>query len=70
MRHYGRNGQMKGIGIKVFIVVNDYSDMEQHCGEYRDCFLDEIKAYQYALSLANKDKIGTIRIIEKDFSTK
>ena len=39
-------------------------------GEYRDCFLDEIKAYQYALSLANKDKICTIRIIEKDFSSK
>ena len=54
--------------MKVFIVVNDYSDMEQHCGEYRDCFLDEIKAYQYALLLANKDKTGTIRIIEKDFS--
>ena len=61
---------MKGTDMKVFIVVNDYSDMEQHCGEYRDCFLDEIKAYQYALSLANKDKIGTIRIIEKDFSSK
>ena len=56
--------------MKVFIVVNDYSDMEQHCGEYRDCFLTEVEAYQYALSLANKDKISTIRIIEKDFSTK
>lgn len=55
--------------MKVFIVVNDYSDMEEHCAEYRDCFLDEIKAYQYALLLSNKDKIGTIRIIEKDFST-
>lgn len=54
--------------MKVFIVVNDYSDMEQHCGEYRDCFLDENEAYKYALSLANKDKIGTIRIIEKDFN--
>ena len=58
------------IDMKVFIVVNDYSDMEQHCGEYRDCFLNEVEAYQYALSLANKDKISTIRIIEKDFSTK
>ena len=55
--------------MKVFIVVNDYSDMEQHCGEYRDCFLDEIKAYQYVLKLSN-DNIGdTIRVIEKDFST-
>lgn len=54
--------------MKVFIVVNDYYDMEQHCGEYRDCFLDEIKAYQYALMLSNEDKIGTIRIIEKDFN--
>ena len=55
--------------MKVFIVVNDYSDMEQHCGEYRDCFLDEIKAYQYALSLSNKDdEYGTFRVIEKDFS--
>lgn len=54
--------------MKVFIVVNDYSDMEEHCGEYRECFLDEIKAYQYALMLSNKDKIGTIRIIEKDFN--
>ena len=52
--------------MKVFIVVNDYSDMEKHYGEYRDCFLDEIEAYKYALSLSNKDKIGTIRIIEKD----
>ena len=55
--------------MKVFIVVNDYSDMEQHCGEYRDCFLDEIKAYQYALSLSNENMGDTIRIIEKDFST-
>ena len=54
--------------MKVFIVVNDYSDMEQHCGEYRDCFLDEIKAYQYALSLSNKNMGDTIHIIEKDFS--
>ena len=54
--------------MKVFIVVNDYSDMEQHCGEYRDCFLDAIKALQCALSLSNEDKVGTIRIIEKDFN--
>ena len=55
--------------MKVFIVVNDYSDMETHC-EYRDCFLDEIKAYQYALSLSNKDdEYGTFRVIEKNFST-
>ena len=60
---------MKGIGMKVYIVVNDYSDMEQHCGEYRDCFLDEIKAYQYALLLSNKNNKGTIRVIEKNFST-
>lgn len=57
-----------GIDMKVFIVVNDYSDMEQHCGEYRDCYLNEIEAYRYALSLANKDNVGTIRIIEKGFS--
>ena len=55
--------------MKVFIVVNDYSDMEQHCGEYRDCFLDEIKAYQYALLLSNKNNKGTIRVVEKNFST-
>lgn len=54
--------------MKVFIVVNDYSDMEQHC-EYRECFIDEIKAYRYALLLSNKNNIGTIRVIEKDFST-
>ena len=59
-----------GTDMKVFIVVKDYSDMEEHCGEYCDCFLDEINAYQYALSLANKDNLGTIRIIEKDFSDK
>ena len=56
--------------MKGFIVVNDYSDMEQHCDEYRDCFLDEIKAYQYALKLSNENKGDTIRVIEKDFSTK
>lgn len=56
--------------MKVFIVVNDYSDMEQHCGEYRDCFLDEIKAYQYALKLSNDNTGDTIRVIEKDFSEK
>ena len=55
--------------MKVFIVVNDYSDMETHC-EYHDCFIDEIKAYQYALSLSNKDdEYGTFRVIEKNFST-
>lgn len=54
--------------MKVFIVVNDYSDMENHC-EYRECFIDEIKAYQYALLLSNKnDEYGTFRVIEKDFS--
>ena len=53
--------------MKVFIVVNDYSDMETHC-EYRDCFIDEIKAYQYALLLSNKNEFGTVRVIEKDFS--
>ena len=54
--------------MEVFIVVNDYSDMEIHC-EYRDCFIDEIKAYQYALSLSNKDdEYGIFRVIEKDFS--
>ena len=58
---------MEGIGMKVYIVVNNYSDMEQHCGEYRDCFLDEIKAYQYALRLSNENMSGTIRIIEKNF---
>ena len=56
--------------MKVFIVVNDYSDMEHHCGEYRDCFLDEIKAYQYALKLSNDNTGDTIRVIEKDFSDK
>ena len=56
-----------GIVMKVFIVVNDYSDMETHC-EYRDCFIDEIKAYQYALLLSNKNEFGTVRVIEKDFS--
>ena len=61
---------MGGIDMKVFIVVHDYSDMEQHCGEYRDCFLDEIKAYQYALVLSNRnDEFGTFHIIVKDFST-
>ena len=57
-----------GIAMKVFIVVNDYSDMEIHC-EYRECFIDEIKAYQYALLLSNKNNKGTIRVIEKNFST-
>ena len=54
--------------MKVFIIVNDYSDMEQHC-EYRECFIDEVEAYRYALLLSNKNNIGTIRVIEKDFST-
>ena len=53
--------------MKVFIVVNDYSNMEQHCGEYRDCFLDKIKAYQYALKLSNDNMGDTIRVIEKNF---
>lgn len=55
--------------MKVFTIVCDYSDMEKHCGEYRDCFIDEIKAYQYALSLSNKNNMGTIRVIEKNFTT-
>ena len=59
---------MGGVSMKVFIVVNDYSDMETHC-EYRECFIDEIKAYRYALLLSNKNDMGTIRVIEKDFST-
>ena len=60
---------MGGIDMKVFIVVHDYSNMEKHCDEYRDCFIDEIKAYQYALLLSNKNNKGTIRVIEKNFST-
>ena len=48
-------------------MVNDYSNMEQHCGEYRDCFLDKIKAYQYALKLSNDNMGDTIRVIEKNF---
>ena len=56
--------------MKVFIVVNDYSNMEKHCDEYCDCFINEIEAYQYALMLSNKnDEYGTFRVIEKDFST-
>ena len=56
--------------MKVFIVLHDYSNMEKHYDEYCECFLDEIKAYQYALSLSNKDdEYGTFRVIEKDFST-
>lgn len=55
--------------MKVFIVVHDYSNMENHSDEYCNCFLDEIKAYQYALSLSNRDdEYGTFRVIEKDFS--
>ena len=54
--------------MKVFIVVNDYSNMEQHCGEYRDCFLNEVEAYKYALDLANENVDDKIRVIEKDFS--
>ena len=55
--------------MKVFIVLHDYSNMEKHYDEYCECFLDEIKAYQYALKLANDNMGDTIRIIEKDFST-
>ena len=55
--------------MKVFTIVCDYSDWEKHCNEYRNCFLDEVEAYQYALSLSNKDgEYGTFRVIEKDFS--
>ena len=53
--------------MKVFIVVNDYSNMEQHCGEYRDCFLNEVEAYKYALNLANENVDDKIRVIEKEF---
>ena len=60
---------MGGIDMKVFTIVCDYSDMEQHCGEYHDCFLDEVEAYKYALKLANECEFGTVRVIEKDFST-
>ena len=56
--------------MKVFIVVNDYSNMEEHCGEYRDCFLNEIEAYKYALRLSNEDNLRTFRVIEKDFTDK
>ena len=56
--------------MKVFIVVNDYSNMEEHCGEYRDCFLNEIEAYQFALRLANDNMNDKIRVIEKDFNDK
>ena len=53
--------------MKVFIVVSDYSDMEKHSGEYYDCFLNEIEAYQFALRLANDNMGDEIRVIEKDF---
>ena len=56
--------------MKVFIVVNDYSNMEEHCGEYRDCFLNEIEAYQFTLRLANDNMGDEIRVIEKDFNDK
>ena len=56
--------------MKVFIVVNDYSNMEEHCGEYRDCFLHEIEAYQFALRLANDNMNDKIRVIEKGFNDK
>ena len=55
--------------MKVFIVVNDYSDWEKHCNEYHDCFLNEVEAYQYALKLSNENEFGTVRVIEKDFNT-
>ena len=54
--------------MKVFIVVNDYSNMEEHW--YRDCFLNEIEAYQFALRLANDNMNDKIRVIEKDFNDK
>ena len=56
--------------MKVFIVVCDYSDLEKHCNEYYDCFLDEIDAYKYALRLTNEDNLRTFRVIEKDFNDK
>lgn len=55
--------------MKVFTIVCDYSDWEKHCNEYRNCFLDEVEAYKYALKLANECEFGTVRVIEKDFST-
>lgn len=54
--------------MKVYIVICDYSDMEKHSGEYYDCFLDEVKAYQYALRLSNEEKFKTFRVIEKEFN--
>ena len=54
--------------MKVFTIVCDYSDQEKHCNEYRNCFLNEIEAYQYALSLSNENEFGTVRVVEKDFS--
>lgn len=56
--------------MKVFIVVNDYSDLAKHSNEYCDCFLDEIDAYKYALRLCNEANLGTFCVIEKDFNDK
>ena len=56
--------------MEVFIVVNDYSNLEQRCGEYRDCFLNEVEACQFALRLANDNMNDIIRVIEKDFNDK
>lgn len=54
--------------MKVFIVTCDYSDMEKHINEYCDCFLDEVKAYQHALSLSNEEMLKTFHVIEKEFN--
>lgn len=53
--------------MKVFIVVNDYFNMEEHIGEYRDCFLNEVEAYKYALKISNENVTDKIRVIEKEF---
>ena len=55
--------------MKVFTIVCDYSDQKRHYNEYRNYFLDEVEAYKYALKLANECEFGTVRVIEKDFST-
>lgn len=56
--------------MKVFIVVRDYTNIEKHCDEYQDCFLDGVNAYQYALKLSNESMDDKIRVIEKDFNDK
>lgn len=53
--------------MKVFIVVNDYSNMDKHIGEYCNCFLNEVEAYKYALEICNEHVNDKIRVIEKEF---